>query len=440
MSASPELLSTTAVGTSASSNWKSRLHFWILAAVCLLYIVQLWTPLRLNGDSIELLSMASSAADGHGFLDHGRKTHYPLGYPAMVVCLERVGAARPWGFVGLNALSLFIGFASSYYVVRRYFQLSSKWAMMTLLFTALSFALIKHFTLPLTDVPFFGMSMVAVALIVRAEKESGTSYYIFLTSALLASTAAALIRPIAIALLPSLAWSLGAYFRLSEMLRAKQRWIPIVLSALSAVLISVSVMLLHTKYVQEGLFLLAHQGLPHAIRNVLLYRLHEIGELFLNAPAGKLGSLSILVWLFSAIAIAVLLPCVRHCRVGVAEIYLATYLFILLLWPYSDTRFWTPVLPLIFAALFSLLRPWTFTGWRKQASLLYSAAYMLMGLAALAYSTRITFSGREFPRRYGDESIRSTYEVFYSDPKADRSRFNGPALEVLQRYSQTGKH
>jgi hypothetical protein len=440
MSASLELKSATAVDTSASSNWRSRLHFWTLPAVCLLYIVQLWTPLRLTGDSIELLSMASSAADGHGFLDNGRTTHYPPGYPAMVVCLERVGAARPWGLVGLNALFLFIGFASSNYVVRRYFQLSSHWAVMTLLFTALSFALIKHFTLPLTDVPFFGISMVAVALIVRAETEPGALYYIFLTLAFLTSAAAALVRPIAIALLPSLAWSLGAHFRLGEILRAKQWRILIVCCALAAVVASVSVMLLHTKYVQEALSVLAQQGLARGIRNILLYRLHEIGELFLNAPAGKLGSASILVWLFGAIATAVLLTCVRHCRLGVAEIYLASYVFIMLPWPYADTRFWMPVLPLIFAELFSSLRPWTLTGWRKQASLLYSAAYMLMGLAALAYSTRITFSGREFPRRYGDENIRSTYEVFYSDPKADRSRSNASALELLQRYSRTGRH
>ena len=135
-----------------------------------------------------------------------------------------------------------------------------------------------------------------------------------------------------------------------------------------------------------------------------------------------------------------LVTCVRHCRLGVAEIYLAAYLFILFLWPYGDTRFWTPVLPLIFAGLFSWLRPWTLTGWRKRASLLYSAAYMLMGFVALAYSTRITFSGREFPRRYGDGSIRSTYEVFYSDTKADRSSSNDYALELLRRYSPTDRH
>src|SRR5215475_4517308 len=97
-----------------------RVHVWILLVVCGLYVVQLWTPLRLDGDSIDLLSIASSAADGHGFLNHGQQTRYGVGYPTMVVWLERVGAARPWGLVGLNALFLLIGFICAKAVARQY--------------------------------------------------------------------------------------------------------------------------------------------------------------------------------------------------------------------------------------------------------------------------------------------------------------------------------
>jgi hypothetical protein len=59
---------------------------------------------------------------------------------------------------------------------------------------------------------------------------------------------------------------------------------------------------------------------------------------------------------------------------------------------------------------------------------------MLMGFAALAYSTRITFSGRDFPFRYGDHHLRSTYLLFYSDARADRSGIDESALAILQRY------
>jgi hypothetical protein len=299
--------------------------------------------------------------------------------------------------------------------------------------------LIKHFTLTLTDIPFFGISMIAAALMVRAERESGASYYIFSAAALSISIVSVLVRPIAIALFPCLVWSLGAHLGFGE-IRLNKR-ILIGSAALAVVLAgSVSVLLLHTKYVQEALSVLARQGLGRSIRNILLFRVHEIGELSLNAPASKLGVLAPLVWVFGVTGTVALAVYVRHCRMGFVEVYLAAYMFILLLWPYGDTRFWTPVLPLMFAELFSLAQPWTFTGWKKYVTVLYSAVYALMGLVALAYSTWITFSGREFPRRYGDDHLRPTYELFYSDPHVDRSRVYEPALELLQRYSGQPRH
>jgi hypothetical protein len=393
--------------------------------------------LRLNGDSIVLLSMASSAADGNGFLDHGRKTHYPQGYPAMVVCLERVGASRSWGLVGLNALFLCIGFAGAYYIARHYFQLNGNWATTTLLFTALNFALIKHFTLPLTDVPFFGVSLVALALIVRAEKERSALYYLFWGEAFLSAILGVLVRPVAIALFPCLAWSLSAHLGLGKILQVNKRMLIGCCVLAGALAYAASILLLRTKYVQEAMSGFARDGLGRSIRNILLFRVHEIGELFLNAPASKLGSLSLLVWPVGVTVAVALLLYIRHFRLGSAEAYLGAYTFIFLLWPYGDTRFWTPVLPLIFAELFSLARPWAFTGWKKQASVAYATVYVLMGFAALGYSTWITFSGRDFPRRYGDDHLRPTYQSFYSDPKTDSSKVNESALELLRRYSSS---
>lgn len=427
-------------GAHTSPPARLRLLIWTFLPVCFLYLVQLWTPLRLNGDAVVLLSVASSAADGHGFLDHGKPTHYPPGYPAMVVGLERVGAARPWGLVGLNALFLCIGFASAAYVARHYFRLSRDWAGIALLFAALDFALIKHFTLPLTDIPFFGISMFAVALLVRGERERGPKYYVFWAAALSTSAVGVLVRPVSIALFPCLLWSLGAHLSIGEIVRLNKRLIVIGLGVFSGIVFVVAVLLLHTRYVQEGLSVLAHQGLARGLRNTLLFRVHEIGELCLNAPAGRLGSLSPLVWIFGATAIVGLARYLRYCRLGFAEVYLAAYTLMMFVWPYGDTRFWTPVLPLIFAELFALARPWEFTGWKRRAIVLYAAVYVLMGFAALGYSSWITFSGREFPHRYGDGYLRSTYELLYSDPGARRSiAHDERALEVLDRYSRKSR-
>jgi hypothetical protein len=165
------------------------------------------------------------------------------------------------------------------------------------------------------------------------------------------------------------------------------------------------------------------------------YRLQEIGELCLNAPASRLGRLAPLIWIAGAAGIAAVGSYLRRCSLGTVEVYIAAYLFIILIWPYGDARFWVPVLPLILAGLFSVAQPWRFTGWKRQAGLAYSSGYAVMGLAALAYSSWITFSGANFPRRYGDGNLRPTYEFFYSHATTAPAKIDASVLAALNRYA-----
>jgi hypothetical protein len=417
------------------SNLNSRLLLLALFAVCFLYLLQMWSPLRLNGDSVELLSIASSAADGHGFVYQGEKTRYPPGYPAIVACLDRAGLARPWTLVGLNAMFLFLALACTNYVAFHHFKLNANWCQATLLFTALSFALIKHFPLTLTDIPFFGTGMAAVALTVRAENELGRGYYAWWAAALVTSLFSMLIRPTAIALFPCLLWSLGVKLGVGKLLLSNRK-ILFGCAALTVVLACVTaVLLLPTIYVRGALLVFAHEGIGRGIRATLRYRMEEIGELILNAPISKLGRASPLIWLAAFVGIAILAMIARRCKLRGVEVYLASYLFIVLIWPYGDARFWVPVLPLIYAEVFSLAQPWTLMGWKKSAAIAYSGAYTLMGLAALAYSTWITFSGPNFPARYGDGNLRPTYQMFYNHAEVDHAKIDLPAFEVLERYA-----
>jgi hypothetical protein len=58
--------------------------------------LQIFTPLRLTTDAVTLLSMGESAVHGGGFLDDGKKSVFPPGYPAMLAFLLRLGLAHPW--------------------------------------------------------------------------------------------------------------------------------------------------------------------------------------------------------------------------------------------------------------------------------------------------------------------------------------------------------
>jgi hypothetical protein len=413
-----------------------RVRFCICFAVVLVYIAQLWTPLRLTGDSIELLSIASSAADGHGFLSQGRATHYPPGYPTMVICLERLGLANSAGLVGLNALLLLIGSASASYVALNYFCLGWNWAAMTLLCTIFNFVLIKHFTLPLSDVPFFGMSLTAVMLTVKADREQGKKYLAFLFLALLVSVLSVLVRSIGIALFPSLAWSLSVHFRVRSILFRNRRLLIGACTAAALICCIGVAVLVRTKYINEAMAILRHKGIANAIGDILLFRLREIGELLLNIPASRLGRLAPVIPLIGVAAGVALIRYAGRCKVGPTEVYLLAYIAIIFLWPYNDTRFWIPVLPLMFAEFFSVARPWSFAGWRRRIAVSYGVTYALLGCCGLAYSTLITFSGTDFPRRYGDWHLRATYQFFYSKGAMHQSGIDGLALETLRRYSR----
>jgi hypothetical protein len=107
--------------------------------------------------------------------------------------------------------------------------------------------------------------------------------------------------------------------------------------------------------------------------------------------------------------------------------------YLLLAWPYYDTRYLLPVIPFLAAyavlAVKILRFPITlFT--------MYCATYAVLGFGALSYSTWITFAGSKFPDRYGDGNLRPTYcAVFQScQDGGDSNRVNPKVVHLIREY------
>ena len=101
-------------------------------------------------------------------------------------------------------------------------------------------------------------------------------------------------------------------------------------------------------------------------------------------------------------------------------------------WPFYDARFWLPAIPLLIAysllALNRLKAP-------KTVLTAYCVVFATLGLAAIAYCTRITFAGPTFPDRYGDGSLRPAYCAAYQSCRDyDVKEVNFKALRLLQQY------
>ena len=144
----------------------------------LLYLPLLLSPLRLTFDAVVLLSIADSAAHGHGFFDEGMPTVYPPGYPAMVAALLRMGIAHPPSLVLLNFLGAIAGLVAVYDIGRRAFLLTRAQMLVVIALFLFSFTVFKQASLALTDLPFFGIAMPCLAAIVCASQSSERRLFI----------------------------------------------------------------------------------------------------------------------------------------------------------------------------------------------------------------------------------------------------------------------
>ena len=98
----------------------------------------------------------------------GQKTVFPPGYPVLLAFLMRLGIATPWVIVGLNLVLLSLElFATCSLLMGEFFEDEAVVLVICSLFL-LSFVVVKHFPIPLTDVPFFCCSMCCLAVMSKA--------------------------------------------------------------------------------------------------------------------------------------------------------------------------------------------------------------------------------------------------------------------------------
>ena len=138
---------------------KFKLTLVVLAVISAAYLLQMFSPLRLNSDSITFLSVAVSAADGEGFVWKGELTRYPLGYLILLVGLDRVGLGASWAFVGLNCLFLGLGVFASYFIYIQVFKFDRWVATLLCCLMLLCHVFVRQVAFPMSDISFFGVAM-----------------------------------------------------------------------------------------------------------------------------------------------------------------------------------------------------------------------------------------------------------------------------------------
>ena len=415
--------------------WFTRLLLLFLA-IC--FLLQVRSPLRLNNDAITLLSMGEAAARGAGFVDGGQRTVFPPGYPAVLALLLKLGFAHPWVIISLNLIFLAVGLFAAYSVlVREFFEDKSVVLSICLLFL-LSYVVIKHFTIPLTDVPFFCCSMCCLAVMSQAtSKDSGLRFSMIWGTAWLLALAATTVRRVGLALIPSLVFSVlsSTQFRL-PLKRMSLRTKLTILVGSVLVCFGTAQVVRMTSTLSDFTGVASKMKTSALIFRILGYRLTELGELLGNIPSSRLPTKVhfVMPWVGVVLLLLTLLGlATKGRRIGSTEVFLIGYLVILFAWPYYDARFWLPVIPLLVAysvlAIDRLSLP-------KVLVTTYCAVFTVLGFISIAYSTQISFAGSKFPDRYGDGNLRPTYCAAFRSCRdgGDPNEADPKVLRLLQEY------
>jgi hypothetical protein len=413
-----------------------------LLLVSLAYLVQIASPLRLVSDGVDYLLQASSAADGDGFRIHGAQSMRPPGYPALIVLLVKAGIGKSWAIVALNCLLLGIGCWASYFVLRISFALGSAAASVLCLMTLLSFVMVKHVTYPLSDVCFFGTSMPCLVLLLQAEADTGPGRYWRLAIAAPLMVFCIELRTIGIALIPAFAWAMAGGVR---WLRRVPEWIRrnkvaslLLLLLVLAGIGGVGWAFLHSSYWHFNAGTVHRRGVVGNVVSDFKDHTIEWGELVVNAPASKLpgalelpmriaGFLTFLLWITGIWT--------KRRKLDAAVLYVLGYAAIVLGYPWSDTRLWLPVLPLLMGYVLIAARRIVPSRLLRPAIVAYCTFFCLLGIVALGYSTRLTFAGKDFPNLYGDGTLRATYRVaLLGESPRNVDDVSEDALYLLRRY------
>lgn len=430
---------TTSAKAVSSGPWGRVLAIALVLIGCT-YLLQICTPLRLNYDAVVLLGIADEAARDGSYTYHGAITQYPRGYPFLVRALESSGMAASWSFVGMNLLFLAAGLIAIGCIYRRGLGLSNNVTMVLCGMALLSYVIVKHVTLPLSDLPFFGTCVCALAAMSECARDP-RRLRTWLPLSIGLTLAATTLRTAGVALVPPLLWLVAmAAVRCSRLVG--RVWKMTLASTLASTAAGVAWAVGRTAYFRETVESFRNEASATSIvwalaSNAWVHFL-EGGEAFINIPIAKAPGLFHFLYPYAGIvmvAFSVYSIFALRRRIGPVEIFAASYLLLLFGYAGYDARYWMPVLPILFGLCARTLVQTRLPEILTAAGPVYASWVLITGLAALAHSSRISLAGDRFPDLYGDGALRDTYRVALglAGPEAAPG-LNKDALHLLRKY------
>lgn len=412
----------------------------LLALVTLLTFVNVVTPLRLNTDGIRYLMIVEFMKGNLDSNSVAAKDFLPHGYPRLLWLIDRVGLLNGTMVTIMNLCSLLL----AGYFVTKLLPLKNRAIFFVCLM--LSFVNIKQSTLAVSDHLFSFLFFLAIYLWTASFK--GKRWAIL--PAFLVTVISIYVRTAGIALVAGIGFYM--VFRSSKTLfRSK-----IVIAAIvAAVVAGIVAFMINLTYIEQKVDYVRQLNLPSFLSNpialldrILLHVL-ELGEVILNIPNSKLGSL-LHIHSFDAaryllIALGLVSIYLIYRAIKTTQLYkhflfypVIAYLLMIALWPAYDTRFLLPLIPVIAYLLINWISALSYKPLYK---VVLALPFFCLGVTSALYSAGLSTSKTFFLNHYGfDPVLTSKYRTHFDDWSQGKypvySIHDEPTLYLLEQYDR----
>jgi hypothetical protein len=403
----------------------------LLAAI---YLLNCFTPLRLTHDSIRYLLLEEWMERGFPLGTWVDKDFLPYGYSAILFILSKLQLFHSFFIALTNLLYLT---ASLWFINRIFGWFLNAW--LWLVFVLLSWLTIKLTITPLSEMQYLFLSSGSIYFYqtYRADRRPW-----FLIWAILFFAAAMVTRTVAItlfiALIASLVhenrrnWSIGR-------LRTKFIFAGLLTAFVSILYFSRPLRI--NDYLRYFSYRLLGNGPSAFFLNMERHLTLDWPDVFVNTPISKITFIpvSLLGLLFFALG-SILLGWILFILIAgkmkapvFVRYYLLVYILVIFNWPYHESRFWLPILPMLFAGMFQtpipanrLVRALVFAG---------KCGYIAAGIFAMSYYTYTSFNKRALATKQDAGDWQKEYEThFFGKPVKDSvSTPNQLVVQLLKK-------
>jgi len=407
-----------------------------IAALAIAYLIQAVTPLRLDDDAVDYLRMAAALTDGRPL----PQVPLPIGFSVFLSSLERVGLASSNVFVLANCVFIAAGLWAVWQMMRACPLHIRQW---TVVLTLLAIPVEKSIPIALPEAAFFGCSLLALWSMSAGLNARAPGRIWFLAAAFVLAAVATSMRLIGVALLPPLIWASLHQPKQEEVTTDDWRsrlpriaWlvaIGLLLAALIFMVATSKPFYVYSVWIREYYM---PEGLVGRLARRVVLVVSGWGEIVLNLPFSRLRGLRALFVAVGAVSAGVVVWLMRRMpRLTPARIYILVYVCILVVWPNPSTRLWMPIIPLIVGEIAPAIDQLPKVPWVTVPLRAYVAWFILTGVAALAYSSRISLSGENFPLLYGRRGGMGSPEITEGDPRWGHIQlYRVEAARMLARY------